>query len=84
MIKAYNYAIMCRIRIQSTWQWLLAIFTLASLIETIFYSQMLAFTPLYLPQLGVSDEGQILLLAGVEAHLIGILHLVALVANGLP
>jgi DHA1 family multidrug resistance protein-like MFS transporter len=55
---------MGRIRIQSTWQWLLAIFTLASLIETIFYSQMLAFTPLYLPQLGVSDEGQILLLVG--------------------
>jgi DHA1 family multidrug resistance protein-like MFS transporter len=64
MIKAYNNAIICRIRIQSTWQWLLAIFTLASLIETIFYSQMLAFTPLYLPQLGVSDEGQILLLVG--------------------
>jgi DHA1 family multidrug resistance protein-like MFS transporter len=55
---------MGRIGIQSTWQWLLAIFTLASLIETIFYSQMLAFTPLYLPQLGVSDEGQILLLVG--------------------
>ena len=55
---------MQRMRIQSTWQWLLAIFTFASLIETIFYSQMLAFTPLYLPQLGVSDEHQIILLVG--------------------
>jgi hypothetical protein len=51
-------------RVQSTWQWLLGIFTLASLIETVFYSQMLAFTPLYLPELGVSDEARILLLVG--------------------
>lgn len=64
MIRAYNYLIMRKLRIQSTWQWLLAIFTLASLVETIFYSQMLAFTPLYLPRLGISDEGRILLLVG--------------------
>ncbi|TFH32203.1 MAG: MFS transporter, partial [Anaerolineales bacterium] len=51
-------------RLRSSWQWLLAVFTLASLVETIFYSQMLAFTPLYLPELGVSDESQILLLVG--------------------
>ena len=48
----------------SSWQWILAIFTLASLAETIFYSQMLAFTPLYLPELGVSDEARILILVG--------------------
>ncbi len=48
----------------SRWQWLLGIFTLASLIETIFYSQMLAFTPLYLPELGVTQEARILLLVG--------------------
>jgi len=53
-----------KVRIQSSWQWLLLIYTFASLVETIFYSQMLAFTPLYLPQLGVSDESQILLLVG--------------------
>ena len=64
MIRAYNYLIMRKLHIQSTWQWLLAIFTLASLVETIFYSQMLAFTPLHLPQLGISDEGRILLLVG--------------------
>ncbi len=51
-------------RILSSWQWLLGIFTLASLVETVFYSQMLAFTPLYLPELGVSDQAQILLLVG--------------------
>jgi DHA1 family multidrug resistance protein-like MFS transporter len=55
---------MQRLRFLSSWQWLLAIFTFASLIETIFYSQMLAFTPLFLPELGVRDEGQILLLVG--------------------
>jgi len=48
----------------SSWKKLLTIFTFASLIETIFYSQMIAFTPIYLQQLGVSDEVQILLLVG--------------------
>ena len=55
---------MQKMRFHSTWQWLLAIFTLASLVETVFYSQMLVFTPLYLPELGISDEGQILLFVG--------------------
>ena len=55
---------MQKFRFLSSWQWILAIFTLASLVETIFYSQMLAFTPLYLPELGISDEAQILLLVG--------------------
>ena len=55
---------MQKVRFYSTWQWLLAIFTFASLIETVFYSQMLVFTPLYLPELGISDEGQILLFVG--------------------
>jgi len=48
----------------SSWQWILALFTLASVVETVYYSQMLAFTPLYLPELGVRDEAQILLLVG--------------------
>lgn len=55
---------MQKFRFYSSWQWLLLIFTAASLVETVFYSQMLAFTPLYLPELGISDEGQILLLVG--------------------
>jgi len=51
-------------RIYSSWQWLLLIFTFVSQVEAVFYSQMLAFTPLYLPELGVSDDRQILLLVG--------------------
>ncbi|HEX9411906.1 MAG TPA: MFS transporter, partial [Ktedonobacterales bacterium] len=37
----------------SSWIWLLALFTVASLIETMFWGQMGAFTPLYLTHLGV-------------------------------
>jgi MFS family permease len=33
--------------------WLLTLFTFAGFIETVFYGQMNAFTPLYLPKLGV-------------------------------
>jgi DHA1 family multidrug resistance protein-like MFS transporter len=43
-----------RERLNASWGWLLGLYTLASLIETIFYSQLLAFTPLYLPRLGVA------------------------------
>lgn len=38
----------------ASWAWLLALYTLASLIETVFYSHLLAFTPLFLPDLGVA------------------------------
>ena len=48
----------------NTWGWILVLFTIASLVETIFYSQMLAFTPLYLPRLGITDEARILLAVG--------------------
>ena len=37
----------------SSWLWLLTLFTFAGFIETVFYGQMNAFTPLYLPKLGV-------------------------------
>lgn len=47
------------------WIKLLTLMTVASLAETIFYSQMLAFTPLYLPQLGVADPDRIVLLVGI-------------------
>src|SRR5260221_449191 len=40
-------------RLTTSWEWLLALFTFASLGETIFWGQMSAFTPLYLPHLGV-------------------------------
>lgn len=50
---------------KSSWLWVLGLFTLASLMETVFYSQMLAFTPLYLPELGVTSEREILFLVGL-------------------
>ena len=41
-------------RLATSWEWLLALFTLASFIEAMFWGQMSAFTPLHLPQLGVA------------------------------
>ena len=40
-------------RASTSWKWLLALFTAASFIETVFWGQMNAFTPLHLPRLGV-------------------------------
>lgn len=40
-------------RLPSSWVWLLALFSVAGFIETTFWGQMGAFTPLYLPRLGV-------------------------------
>jgi DHA1 family multidrug resistance protein-like MFS transporter len=37
-----------------SWIWLLTLYTFGSFIETIFYGQLSAFTPLYLPQLGIA------------------------------
>ncbi|HZU11908.1 MAG TPA: MFS transporter [Chloroflexota bacterium] len=39
-----------------SWVWLLALFTFASLIEVIFWGQLSAFTPLYLPHLGIAPH----------------------------
>jgi len=41
-------------RLATRWEWLLALFTLASFVETMFWGQMSAFTPLYLHRLGVA------------------------------
>lgn len=38
------------------WGWLLILFTLAGVIETVFWGQMQAFMPLYLPRLGLTAE----------------------------
>jgi DHA2 family multidrug resistance protein-like MFS transporter len=35
------------------WIWLLTLFSLAGFIETVFFGQLNAFTPLYLPRLGI-------------------------------
>ncbi len=42
-------------RANSSWVWLLALFTVASFIEVVFWSQVQAFTPLYLTHLGIAD-----------------------------
>jgi MFS family permease len=39
-----------------SWVWLLALYTFGSLVETIFYGQLGAFTPIYLPRLGVAVD----------------------------
>ena len=41
---------------QASWLWLLTLFSAASFIEVVVYGQLGAFTPLYLPQLGIPTE----------------------------
>ncbi|HEV2458347.1 MAG TPA: MFS transporter [Ktedonobacterales bacterium] len=43
-------------RLSSSWGWLLALFSVAGFIETVFWGQIGAFTPLYLPRLGVAPR----------------------------
>jgi len=56
------------------WIGLLALFTAASLIEASFWGQMSAFTPLYLPRLGVPPE-QVLAWTGASVAISGLLGL---------
>ena len=53
-------------REKSSWVPLLVLFAVASFIEAVFYGQMGAFTPLYLPALGVTPN-QIVLWTGITA-----------------
>ena len=39
----------------SSWVWLLTLFSAAGFVEAAFYGQMFAFTPLYLPRLGIAE-----------------------------
>lgn len=43
-------------RLRDSWIWLLGLFTVAGFLETVFWGQMSAFTPLYLPKLGVPAD----------------------------
>ena len=43
-------------KIFDSWLWLLALYTLASFIEAAFWGQLGAFTPLYLPRLGIAPD----------------------------
>ena len=53
---------------------MLVIFTFGSLVETIFYGQLTAFTPLYLPKLGISP-GSVAQWIGMIAAITGLLGL---------
>jgi DHA1 family multidrug resistance protein-like MFS transporter len=53
----------------SSWLWLLSLFTVAGLIEAAFWSQMVAFTPLFLRELGVRGQGDIEALTGAIASI---------------
>src|SRR5450756_1071370 len=61
-------------RLRSSWVWLLILFTFSSFIETIFFGQLGAFTPLYLPRIGVRPE-EVTLWTGIIASVSGILGL---------
>jgi DHA1 family multidrug resistance protein-like MFS transporter len=51
----------------SSWVWLLVLFTVAGFVEAAFWSQMVAFTPLFLRELGVTTIAEIESLTGVIA-----------------
>jgi DHA1 family multidrug resistance protein-like MFS transporter len=51
----------------SSWVWLLGLFTVAGFVEAAFWSQMVAFTPLFLRELGVTTTAEIESLTGLIA-----------------
>jgi MFS transporter, DHA1 family, multidrug resistance protein len=55
---------------RSSWVWLLVLYTAAGFIETVFWGQMTAFTPIILRQLGLPDP-QIPAMVGVIAAIVG-------------
>jgi MFS family permease len=56
-------------RSPASWLSLLSLFTVAALIEAAFWSQMVAFTPLFLRELGISSQGDIEALTGAIASI---------------
>ena len=57
-----------------SWVWLLILFTAGAFFETVFYGQLTAFTPLYLPYIGVRPD-QVARWIGIIAAVSGILGL---------
>jgi DHA1 family multidrug resistance protein-like MFS transporter len=51
----------------SSWVWLLVLFTVAGFVEAAFWSQMVAFTPLFLRELGVRSTEEVQSLTGLIA-----------------
>jgi MFS family permease len=56
--------------LRASWTWLLGLYTVASFLETVFWGQMTAFTPIYLRQLGLAPS-QIPSLVGIIAAMVG-------------
>jgi DHA1 family multidrug resistance protein-like MFS transporter len=52
---------------RSSWIWLLVLFTIAGFVEAAFWSQMVAFTPIFLRELGVRTTGEVEALTGAIA-----------------
>lgn len=58
-----------------SWQGLLALFTIASIVEAGFWNQMNVFTPLYLPQLGITAQDDIKAWTGASAAIASLIGL---------
>ncbi len=56
--------------LRGSWKWLLVIYTLATFIESVFWGQMTAFTPIFLRQLGM-EPSQIPYMVGLIAAVVG-------------
>lgn len=59
-----------RTSVRASWTWLLTLYTVASLLETIFWGQMAAFTPVYLQNLGMPTS-QVAPMVGIIAAIVG-------------
>ena len=56
--------------LRSSWTWLLGLYTVASFLETVFWGQMTAFTPIFLRDLGMA-QSQIPSMVGITAAIVG-------------
>ena len=56
--------------LRASWKWLLGLYTIASFLETVFWGQMTAFTPIFLHDLGMT-QSQIPAMVGIIAAIVG-------------
>ncbi len=56
--------------LRASWKWLLVLYTIASFLETVFWGQMTAFTPIFLHDLGMT-QSQIPAMVGIIAAIVG-------------
>ena len=56
--------------LRASWKWLLGLYTIASFLETVFWGQMTAFTPIFLHDLGMTPS-QIPAMVGIIAAIVG-------------